>query len=61
MTPKDEMEELSQLIQAPLTAGTVNRGSNVIAAGNEVEYCVQNCHVDSFLSRLIVAFRLSCE
>jgi len=28
-----EMEELSQLIQVPLTAGTVNRGSPVIGAG----------------------------
>lgn len=33
MTPRDEMEELSQLIQVPLTAGTVNRGSDVISAG----------------------------
>lgn len=33
MTPRDEMEELSQLIQVPLTAGTINRGSNVVAAG----------------------------
>lgn len=28
-----EMEELSQLLQLPLTAGTVNRGSDVIGAG----------------------------
>merc|ERR1711924_183108 len=27
------MEELSQLIQIPLTAGTVNRGSDVVGAG----------------------------
>eukprot|EP00920_Eleutheroschizon_duboscqi_P022661 GHVT01055128.1.p1 GENE.GHVT01055128.1~~GHVT01055128.1.p1 ORF type:complete len:245 (+),score=18.54 GHVT01055128.1:728-1462(+) len=33
MTPKEDMEELSQLIQVPLTAGTVNRGSDVIGAG----------------------------
>lgn len=32
-TPAQDMEELSQLIQIPLTAGTVNRGSDVIGAG----------------------------
>jgi translation initiation factor 6 len=32
-TPMAEMEELSQLIQVPLTAGTVNRGSDVVGAG----------------------------
>jgi translation initiation factor 6 len=29
----EELEELSSLLQVPLTAGTVNRGSNVVAAG----------------------------
>merc|ERR1719191_2450491 len=32
-TPMADMEELSQLIQIPLTAGTVNRGSDVVGAG----------------------------
>lgn len=32
-TPLAELEELSNLLQLPLTAGTVNRGSEVIAAG----------------------------
>lgn len=32
-TPIQEMEELSQLIEIPLTAGTVNRGSDVIGSG----------------------------
>merc|ERR1712045_524059 len=32
-TPMGDMEELSQLIQIPLTAGTVNRGSDVVGAG----------------------------
>jgi len=31
--PMQDMEELSQLIQVPLTAGTVNRGSDVVGAG----------------------------
>merc|ERR1712045_290597 len=32
-TPMQDLEELSQLIQVPLTAGTVNRGSDLIGAG----------------------------
>jgi translation initiation factor 6 len=32
-TPMQDMEELSQLLQIPLTAGTVNRGSDVVGAG----------------------------
>ncbi|GIX60646.1 translation initiation factor 6, putative [Babesia caballi] len=32
-TTTDEMEELSQLLQIPLTSGTVNRGSDVIGGG----------------------------
>jgi len=32
-TPLTDMEELSQLIQIPITAGTVNRGSDVVGAG----------------------------
>lgn len=32
-TPVNEMEELSQLLQLPLTAGTVNRGSDLVGAG----------------------------
>merc|ERR1719198_2748244 len=32
-TSVQDMEELSQLIQVPLTAGTVNRGSDVVGAG----------------------------
>jgi len=32
-TPMADMEELSQLLEIPLTAGTVNRGSDVVGAG----------------------------
>lgn len=32
-TPVQDMEELSQLLQVPLVAGTVNRGSDVVGAG----------------------------
>jgi translation initiation factor 6 len=33
MTTVEELDELSSLLQVPLCAGTVNRGSDVIAAG----------------------------
>lgn len=33
MTTKEEMQALSELIQVPLAAGTVNRGSSSVAAG----------------------------
>jgi hypothetical protein len=32
-TPRAELDELSSLLQVPLVAGTVNRGSEVIGAG----------------------------
>lgn len=32
-TPVNDLEELSQLLQIPLAAGTVNRGSDVVGAG----------------------------
>lgn len=37
MTPIEEMEDLSQLVQVPFTAGTVNRGSDLVGAGKEKE------------------------
>jgi translation initiation factor 6 len=33
LTTVEEIDELSNLLQIPLCAGTVNRGSDVIAAG----------------------------
>jgi len=35
MTPIEELEDLSQLLQIPLTAGTVNRGSDLVGAGRD--------------------------
>merc|ERR1711959_821542 len=32
-TPVNDLEELSQLLQIPLAAGTINRGSDVVGAG----------------------------
>ena len=33
MTSIDEQDELSSLLQVPLVAGTINRGSDVLGAG----------------------------
>ena len=33
MTSTAELDELSNLFQIPITAGTINRGSDLIAAG----------------------------
>ncbi|KAJ1608908.1 putative translation initiation factor 6 [Cryptosporidium canis] len=36
LASEDEMNELSALIQIPITSGTVNRGSDVVSAGSVV-------------------------
>lgn len=33
MTPKQEIDALAQLLQVPITPGTINRGSDFLAAG----------------------------
>merc|ERR1712039_31510 len=32
-TPRQDVEELSQLLDLPMAAGTINRGSDVVGAG----------------------------